>query len=292
MAIPSEDRRVLVTGMRGFTGHYVREALEAAGLVGIDPQDIDPDFDLTRADRLAATVAEADCRYAIHLAAISFVGHGDAADFYRVNTVGTDHLLTALRRQGGYAKVIVASSANIYGNCASDDLDEDTPPAPVNHYGASKMAMEYITRQYFDDLPIVMTRPFNYTGRGQGDNFLIPKIVKHFRERAPRLELGNRDVVRDFSDVRDVAGYIVRLLQSDARGLPVNLCSGTGHSLQWIIDQCRAITGHDLEVATNPAFVRANEIRSLIGSTARLGSLVGPLGPTPLGDTLRWMLEG
>ena len=147
-------------------------------------------------------------------------------------------------------------------------------------------------RQYFDDLPIVMTRPFNYTGRGQGDNFLIPKIVKHFRERAPRLELGNRDVVRDFSDVRDVAGYIVRLLQSDARGLPVNLCSGTGHSLQWIIDQCRAITGHDLEVATNPAFVRANEIRSLIGSTARLGSLVGPLGPTPLGDTLRWMLEG
>ena len=291
MAIPSDRPRVLVTGTQGFTGHYVLEALAAAGFDGVDPKQIDVDFNLTQPERLPAMVAAANCRFAIHLAAISFVGHGDPADFYRVNTVGTENLLAALSGQGGYEKVIVASSANIYGNQASDDLDETTPPAPVNHYGASKIAMEYIARQAFDALPIILTRPFNYTGRGQSDSFLIPKIVAHFRSRAPRLELGNRDVVRDFSDVRDVAAAIVRLLGTEARGVTVNICSGVGHSLQWVIDECRTITGHDIEVVTNPAFVRANEIKSLIGSNARLAALAGPLHPIPLGDTLRWMLS-
>lgn len=292
MAIPSKDVRVLVTGASGFTGRYVLAALSEAGFEGVDPKTIDPDFDLSDADRAMQMVAAADCGYAVHLAAISFVGHGDAADFYRVNTIGTENLVKALRSQGGFGKVIIASSANIYGNQASDDLDERTPPAPVNHYGASKLAMEHIVRQSFGDLPIVVTRPFNYTGIGQSDNFLIPKIVKHFRERLPRLELGNRDVIRDFSDVRDIANYIVRLLTAEADDIEVNLCSGVGHSLQWVIDCCRDATGHDPEVVTNPAFVRANEIRSLIGSTARLSRLIGPLHARPLDQTLRWMIEG
>ena len=156
--------------------------------------------------------------------------------------------------------------------------------------------MEYAARLYADRLPLIMARPFNYTGVGQSESFLIPKIVSHVRRRAPVIELGNLEVARDFSDVRNVAELYRRLLEAPAAvGQTFNVCSGQAWSLNDVLTMAREISGHDFDVRVNPAFVRQNEVKTLIGSRARLDAVVGqasnPMPEIALRDTLRWMLE-
>jgi nucleoside-diphosphate-sugar epimerase len=228
----------------------------------------------------------------VHLAGIAFVGHGSVNDFYNVNLMGTRNLLDALSK-GGHGKrgVVLASSANVYGNALVSPISESTPPASANDYAVSKLAMEYVAKLFTNQLPIAITRPFNYTGVGQDPKFLVPKIVSHFRQRAPQIELGNLDVARDFSDVRDVASVYAALLDGrNIDGETVNICSGRAIALGDIIDMCRAITGHNLDVVVNPAFVRADEIKTLHGDPSMVETLIGGLDRHRFEDTLRWML--
>jgi nucleoside-diphosphate-sugar epimerase len=229
--------------------------------------------------------------YIVHLAAISFVGHNDPLDFYRVNVIGTLNLLEACAAVGHTPrKLLIASSANVYGNVSSDAIDESFPVTPVNHYAASKAAMETMVRTWFDRLPILIVRPFNYTGRGQASNFLVPKIVGHFARREASIELGNIDVARDFSDVRYVASAYEALLDSEAAAETVNVCTGTPYTLRDILSKASDLTGHELEVHVNPAFVRQTDVKMLAGSPAKLRSLVPAVEAIPFIDTLRWML--
>lgn len=289
----SESRgRVWVSGAGGFTGRHLLPALQRAGF---DPVAAPPlaAFDLRDAAAVEAELARVRPDYVIHLAAVSFVAHGRAADFYEVNTVGTEVLLQALARSGrNLRKLVLASSANVYGNAQREPVTEDTPAAPINHYAASKLAMEHLARTWYDRLPIVITRPFNYTGVGQAPQFLVPKLVQAFARRAPLLHLGNLDVVRDFSDVRMVAEAYCRILASELVATEVNICSGTGRALLWIVDTLRALSGHAPRIEVDPALVRAAELRRLIGSNERLLAAVGPLPHSDFEVTLRWMYEG
>ena len=289
------ERRVLMTGARGFTGEPLRTALEAAGyaVIGTVVESAGPGervLDLTSAADCAALVDEVRPDYVIHLAAISFVQHADAAEFYRVNVVGTTHLLDALAKAPhAPRKVVLASSANIYGNIGGALIAETQPPAPANHYAASKMAMEKMAATYFDRLPIVLTRPFNYTGIGQSPSFLVPKIVSHFARGERRIELGNTDIERDFSDVTMVVDAYRRLLESDASATAFNICTGRATSLQAIIALVEEIAGYSIEVVVNPAFVRANDIKRLTGDPRLLTDAIGPLDVVPLRTTLDGM---
>jgi len=290
-------KRALITGLRGFTGHYMARELAAAGYhvhgTVLPGKETGPDMfpvDLNDRAALAAAVAQARPDVVVHLAAIAFVAHNDAEQMYRVNVAGTRNLLEALA-QGPHKPscVLLASSANIYGNAAVPVIDESVAPAPANDYAVSKLAMEYMARLWMDKLPIVIVRPFNYTGVGQSENFLLPKIVSHFRKGARRIELGNVAVARDFSDVRTVAKSYRRLLAAAPAGEVFNICSGRTHSLESVIDMMNDIAGYRIDVHVNPAFVRANEVRTLSGNNARLVGTIGAIESVPLVDTLRWM---
>ncbi|MEX5745178.1 GDP-mannose 4,6-dehydratase [Massilia sp. X63] len=292
-----EGRRALITGLRGFTGYYMAQELTAAGYrvygTVMPGEELGPDIhavDLCDREAVARMVDEVQPDVVAHLAGIAFVAHTNSELIYRVNVVGTRNLLEALA-EGKHrpTSVLLASSANIYGNASVPVIDENVPPAPANDYAVSKLAMEYMARLWMDKLPITIARPFNYTGIGQAENFLLPKIVSHFRRSEKRIELGNLAIARDFSDVRMVARAYRRLLAVAPAGEAFNVCSGSSHSLANLIDMMSEIAGYHIDVHVNPAFVRANDVLTLSGSNSKLTAVIGQLDPTPLSETLRWM---
>lgn len=295
------QKTALITGLEGFTGRYVAEELGAAGykVVGISAtaapsssQSIKCDIRDVRA--VAEVVESIKPDVVCHLAAIAFVAHGDPAAMYGTNVVGTRNLLAALAESCEPQAVVLASSANIYGNAQAEVLDEQTTPAPANDYAVSKLAMEYMARLWVNRLPITVVRPFNYTGVGQSKQFLIPKIVDHFAKRAPVIELGNLGVIRDFSDVRNVARayrLLVQTASTRASGEVFNLCSGFGYSLRDVISMMQEIAGYQIEERVNPAFVRADEVQKLIGTRSKLELAIGALPNTALRETLSWMYD-
>lgn len=293
------SKRVLVTGSEGFTGRYLVAELESAGyeVLGLGSHASDaPGYvqaDLTDSEALKNALASVQPDVVVHLAALAFVGHGDPNAFYRVNLMGTRNLLEALATSSKTPEsVLIASSANVYGNQAEGVLDEQAPPAPANDYAVSKLAMEYMSKTWLPKLPITLVRPFNYTGIGQTENFLLPKIVSHFRRKADVIELGNLDVWRDFSDVRVVVQAYRKLIEKGPVGETFNVASGKTHSLREVLELCTELSGHEPEVQVNPAFVRANEVKTLCGDATKLRECIGEWDTPELKDTLSWMLEG
>lgn len=277
--------KVLITGLDGFTGQHLSRYLIDAGfsVSGLSS-------DLTNRDAVRAEVVVCAPDYVVHLAAISFAAESNADLIYRVNVQGTLNLLDALCALNNTPKkVILASSATVYGNLPDFVLSESLCPKPVSHYGCSKLVMEHMAQNYATKLPILITRPFNYTGIGHADHFLIPKIVKAYREGKTSLELGNLAVSREFNDVRDVCEIYHDLLMSDSSNGVVNLCSGKTISLMQLIEHMNDIAGYEMNVTVNPAFVRENEIKDLSGDTTRLCQMTKADFKFTIQDTLRWM---
>lgn len=282
--------KILLSGADGFTGRPFAIAARAAGhdVVALKAN-------LTDEAAVSQEVALVTPDAVVHLAAISFVGHADNSAFYTVNVVGTTNLLSALAALPQRPKrVLLASSANVYGNCEASPITETQAPAPVNHYAMSKLAMEHMALTYANRLNVIFTRPFNYTGPGQSPSFVIPKLVAHFASAAPSISLGNLAVEREFNDVEMVCNAYLALLNYGRPGEAYNVCSGQTYTLQQVIDMLSRITGHTMHVEVNPAFVRANELHRLCGSPAKLQSLLDAHGAKlqhpPLEQTLQRML--
>ncbi len=296
--------RVLITGIDGFTGRYVAQALVDRGqeVIGMTrdrsiphtaPVTTTYEADLDDRSALLAVLQEAKPDRIVHLAAISAVTHHDDAAIYQTNLIGTRNLLQAivdadLRPDA----VLLASSANIYGNATEGKIEESAPLLPVNDYGVSKLAMEHIGRLYSDRMPIIIVRPFNYTGLGQSAGFIIPKLIDHARRGATQIAVGNLDVARDFSDVRTVADCYARLLDApSAAGRTFNICSGRAYRLRDVVTMIEQIAGLQFEISINPEFLRESDLMTLFGSRALLEEVIGQVDMPSLEDTLMWMLR-
>jgi nucleoside-diphosphate-sugar epimerase len=266
-------KTILLTGADGFTGQHLSREAHNRGY-----QILPLESDLGDADGITRELSRKSFDYVVHLAAISAVTHTEELALYQVNLFGTLNFLQALSRQKSTpSKVIIASSANIYGNSSESPINELAPPAPANHYAMSKLAMEYMLDKYRKDLPLVTVRPFNYTGVGHDDRFVIPKLVHHFSKRSSWVELGNVSVEREFNDVRTVCAAYLDLL---VHGVS-----------QEVYSALTKLSGHTLEIRINPDLVRANEVHRLCGDPHKLEACIGKLSHPTLQDTLQWMLS-
>lgn len=297
MAILSE--RILITGISGFTGFWLAKALRDLGhevhgttITPIenahehtcDLRDIQAIRDLTNAIRPS---------YVIHLAAVSFVNEENISLMYDVNVIGTCNLLDALCELGTHVKkVILASSATVYGDQYEEILHEKMCPKPKNHYGCSKLSMEHMATTYYQKLPIIIARPFNYTGIKQEEHFVIPKIVSHFKTWKSTIELGNLNVYREFNDINYVVDVYCKLLFSNITHETINICSGRVISLQEVLMTMQKIAAYNINIEVNNRFVRQNEIESLRGSTDKLKELLGDIPQIAFETTLKTMYEG
>jgi nucleoside-diphosphate-sugar epimerase len=283
MAFPG-SQRALITGRFGFTGKHLAQFLKLQGweVFGLDPtEDSNPGatlaIDINDTGSVIQRLTEVRPTHIVHLAALSHVV-GDPLAFFRVNLLGTESLMEAIASSGiKPAKVLIASSANVYGNADHSPITEDEPLRPMNHYALSKVSMEQMLFKWHARLPIVIARPFNHTGPGQSEVFVMPKIVHAFHRREPVIRLGNLDVARDLSDIRFVCEAYLRLLQAQSTGQTFNICSGNSIHLLRVLELLREISGHDPRIEVDLAFVRKDEIKELCGSPRRLFEAVGEI---------------
>jgi nucleoside-diphosphate-sugar epimerase len=294
----ARSERVLITGGSGFTGRPLAERLRQEGydVVAVSHEADDAGalvVDLCDFDALTEALSGIRPRAVVHLAGIAATTYSDISRIYSTNVVGTANLFAAL----SLAKidpriVIVASSAQIYAASNTDaPLTEDSLVAPKTHYGVSKRTTEDIAHLYSGRFPVVVTRAFNYTGPGQSSAFLVPKIVRHYAEGESEIRLGNLDLFRDFSDIRRVVAAFARLVSRAIDPTTVNICSGRAIHLCDIPNIMAEISGHHLKIVTDTSLLRSDEPRVIVGSPARLESLVGPLPNPEFRETLTRMFE-
>ena len=278
--------KVFVTGAEGFSGRYLCAHLKNLGYEVFEATTQNCDICDTKSIKDALKF---DPDFVIHLAGISFAP-SDAELIFKVNVAGSKNLLDALGEQRKKPKrVILASSASVYGAQEARALSENLTPHPPSAYAKSKLQMENLAKDY--DLDILITRPFNYTGAGQSVNFLIPKIVSHFKRNASVIELGNLTPKREYNNVLDVVKIYEKLLNLKTGESIFNIGSGKGHGIGEILDFMREISGRDITVEQNSAFMRADEPEEITADTARLKASGLNLCKTHIKQTLKWMYE-
>ncbi len=277
--------KVLITGSRGFTGQYLLAELKKNTAITV----IEFQGDLLDNANLQRQIEQYAIDAIVHLAGISFVPDADSIKVYQIHTLASEQILKFASQSPTVKRVILASSSLVYG--LNTHPKETDCPAPINHYGLSKLAMEQLAKHYQDKLEIVITRPFNYTGIGQAAQFLIPKLIHHFKQTKPILELGNMNIARDFSDVRWIAKVYTALLIEEPISGTYNLCSGKAHSLSNILKHLEQQSGHFPNYAVNPDFVRSNDLLSQYGCNKKLMQRLPQLNSIVFNDTLDWMLK-
>ena len=288
--------KVLVTGSLGFTGLYMVQNLLDHGHVVHSLK-----ADLTDRFALQSELELLELDSVIHLAAISNVSHSRSSAYCLVNVVGTSNLLEVLSATQNECSVLLASSGQVYGGgrelsvVSYLPLKEDDQANPQNEYAISKYAMELVARLWADRFSLIIARPFNYTGVGQSTNFVVPKIVDHFKRGLTSIELGNINLFREFGDVRDVVEcyrvLIERRQDAPRQNQVVNICTEIPVRLIDVLNRCEEITDHKIDIKTNNAFIRAGEPEILIGDRTCLRSLTGRDVVYTLKETLNWMMQ-
>lgn len=290
--------RAYVTGGAGFVGRWLVAHLEEAGdEVVVAP----PDVDVTDADAVARSMAAAAPHAVYHLAGLAHVQRSweQPGEYLRVNAGGTLHVLEAARGCDPAPRVLVVSSAEVYGAVRAGQLPvgEDEPMRPVSPYAASKAAAELVAVQAHLGwgTAAVVVRPFNHAGPGQAPTFALPafarRIVEAQRDGADVLRVGNLSARRDIVDVRDVVRSYRLLVERGEPGGVYNVCSGRSVPVADLLGRLMELAGADLRLEVDPDLLRPVDVPELRGDPSRVRSVTGWEPAIALDDTLRAVLE-
>ncbi len=290
--------RALVTGAKGFVGSWLTAHLREQGdeVIGID-HEVDIVDGVAVRDAIVAAAPDA----VYHLAALAHVGDSwvDPAAVLQVNAVGTLSVLEAARACATPPRVLLTSSAEVYGAVAEDRLPvtEDTALAPVTPYAASKVAAEYLGVQAHlaHGLPVVRVRPFNHIGPGQSSGFVVAalaaRIVEAARLGASTIPVGNLEARRDLTDVRDIVRAYRLLMGSGTPGEVYNVCSGRDVAIADVADRMLRLSGAELRLVPDRALMRPVDVPVVRGDPTKLHLATGWQPEFDLDTTLRDVLD-
>lgn len=304
--------RALITGIAGFAGTYLARELRARGAdvtgytLSVDPGS---EFaaatiagDVTDLEQLAATISEVRPDVVYHLAGYPAVGQAwqDREQVFAVNTLGAAVCAEAAARTPG-TRVVLASSGLVYGQVEADDLPiiEDQPLRPRGPYAASKACAEIaateIARAAQSELVIV--RPFNFLGPGQGLGFVAPDFASQVAaiergEHDPIIRVGNLDAQRDFTDVRDLVRAVADAGERGEPGRAYNACSGNAVAISHVLEILLREARMPIEVESDPERMRPSDVPCFIGDNTRARDELGwepHIGlQHSLAETLAW----
>jgi GDP-4-dehydro-6-deoxy-D-mannose reductase len=253
-------------------------------------------LDVTDRQRVQRVVAEVQPDEAYHLAGLTRPVDDAVEEFYQVNFGGALNLLEAVHEQAPNARVLLIGSAYAYGQLGRP-VSEAEPLEPIDHYGVSKASADLLGYRYaLEGLRVVRVRPFNHSGPGQSQDFVLPALVRQFVEikagkRSPIIRLGNLNTVRDVSDVRDIVRAYHLALQRGRPGEVYNLGSGQGVSVQELFELVYREAGVKVKLSVEPSRVRATDISYLVADVGEARRELEWEAKIPLEQTIREMID-
>jgi GDP-4-dehydro-6-deoxy-D-mannose reductase len=311
--------RILITGASGFVSRHLLEYLDViephAQVLGVSRtvpafstdhlRTLQCDFqqlDMLDKERVTEVLHGFQPDFIVHLAAYSSVGYSwqKPVESFANNTNIFLNLLDQVRALGLRCRILSVGSSEEYGDVdpASLPLREETTLRPVSPYAVARVSQEMLSRVYVRGygLDIVMTRSFNHTGPFQKDVFVVPSLAKQLvaisRGEAPRcLRTGDRTIVRDFVDVRDVVRAYHCLLTKGQRGEVYNVCTGQGTSIGEIIAIMQEMLGTDATLETDERLLRPEDNRTIIGSNEKIARATGWTAEVPLRASLSGVVD-
>lgn len=287
--------RALVTGSRGFVGTWLLRHLRS---VGDEVVELPEGLDVARRDEVLAWYAtHADgVEACYHLAAQASVARSfaDPVGTWTTNAIGTQNVVDGLVASAPEARLLVVSSSEVYGAPRPEELPigEDAPLRPASPYAASKVGAEAAARSGFHGrgLAVVIARPFNHVGPGQGQAFVVPALLARIRSAVAAGErtiaVGNLAARRDFSDVREVVAAYRALVVSGVPGEVYNVCSGTSYAIAEILELILAKLPVELEAVVDPELLRPVDVPEIRGDPSRLERATGMRPARPLAEIL------
>jgi GDP-4-dehydro-6-deoxy-D-mannose reductase len=307
----------LITGINGFVGKHLANMLLGKGykIIGLDLNTEDSEANLRTStdDREKIALINADLRdeekvnelferndfdVVFHLAAQSSVklSFENPADTFSVNVNGTLNILEAISQLKKQPKTLVISSSEIYGQLTPDEVPvaEEAPLKPVNPYAVSKAAVDLMAYQYWKayGIPVYLARAFSHSGPGQR----TVAVLSDWAFQAAKIELGlrpaeinvgNMEVTRDYTDVRDTVDAYYLIVSRGKPGRPYNVCSGQGYKIADLLDIIISFSSKKIEIVPDPSRLRPVDIPILVGSSERLKSETGWRPEIDIERTLR-----
>jgi len=298
--------KYLITGIMGFVGRYFVECLNQkepnAKIYGVDIAplcDMDLEYkslNLMDAESVDKLVKKSSPDYIVHLAAMSSVAQSwnEPVNCFINNMSAFLNLADSVRNNDLSTRILSVGSSEEYGTY-NEPMKESFTLHPKSPYSVARLSQEYMSKLYIDrfGLDIVMTRSFNHIGPRQSTRFVVPSFVEQLVNIASgksenKMMVGNIDVIRDFTDVRDVVDAYWRIIKKSPKREVYNVCSGNGVKLRDVIDVVANNLGIKPNICIEPERVRANEIASVVGDNTKLRQ---ELGWTPKYDLNRTLLD-
>jgi GDP-4-dehydro-6-deoxy-D-mannose reductase len=299
-------QRALVTGVWGFCGRHLVNRLSAelqASIYGIDIHPVKPRrtglhqytrVDITDENQVNDLVQSVKPEAVFHLAGIS---RGPSLQVYRVNLLGSIHLLEAVRKFAPQARVLMVGSAAEYGHVPEEDMPirETRCCNPDNPYGISKYAATLAALHYVRSygLKVVLARPFNIIGACLPSSLVIGAILERIKKafqagQEPfEVPVGNLETERDFIAVEDIVAAYLNMINGDFWGEVFNICSGEPRSVRSLIKSLLVNADRPIHLRVDPALVRPTDVQRVFGSPEKAHLAFGFAPKVPLEEALK-----
>ena len=306
----SRARTILIAGATGFVGSHLMPALAASfpddRLVGTSHHGEGGlrTLDVTQPESVRALIAAEAPDICFHLAGIAALGDAlaDRDRAWRVNLHGSLHLASAILAEAPHCRLIFASSAEAYGGsfAAGTPVDETAPLAPLNLYAATKAAADLaLGAQVGEGLRLLRLRPFNHTGPGQDERFVVPAFAGQIARieaglAAPELFVGRLTPERDFLDIRDVCDAYVRCAARDedlADDEILNIASDRAVRIGDLLEQMLALSPAKITVRQEPGRLRHAEIQKVVGDSRKARKLLEWQPRIKIEETVEMVLQ-
>lgn len=273
--------KALVTGIKGFVGQYLELELkknnfEVFGII-VEPRDKDIYFqgDILDSEFMTKTISALKPDVIFHLAGFTSVKESwDSPELaMKINKGGTEILYKAITSSSPNTKVILISSAEVYGIPQKSPINENHPTSPLTPYGKSKLAQEEVTKAN-NLVKTIICRSFPHTGPEQKPIFVVPSFAKQIaaieKGKQENLAVGNLEAKRDFLDVRDVVRAYRLLAESSLWGNTYNISSGASYSIKEVLDTLISLSQTKIKVVVDQSKLRPSEIPVLWGDNTKL----------------------